>query len=63
MTHDYGAEAHAAAERALMTEEDRLADDLDTTFCGCWTCVVRVVLDAAWPSLYAAAHDPDVPAP
>lgn len=32
-------------------------------FCGCETCVVREVVIAAWPYLYAAAHDPDVPDP
>jgi len=29
-------------------------------FCGCNTCIVREVLDAAWPWLYQAATPPDV---
>ena len=32
-------------------------------FCGCDTCVVREVIDAAWPYLYRLAHHPDTVAP
>jgi len=30
-------------------------DELAGPFCGCDTCVIREVLDAAWPHLLAAA--------
>lgn len=52
-------EAQQAAELRLMTAVDMLMsgddewqpewDDLAGPFCGCDTCVVREVLDAAWP--------------
>lgn len=66
MSRDYSAEAQDAAERRIVDLEDALADQHDEyagLYCGCWTCVVRTVIDAAWPILYDAAHDPDVPRP
>ena len=58
-------EAQRAAELRLMTAVDMLLneddgwvpewDALAGPFCGCDTCVVREVLDAAWPHMRALA--------
>jgi len=58
-------DAQQAAELRLMTAVDMLMsddsdwqpewDDLAGPFCGCDTCVVREVLDAAWPFLRQVA--------
>jgi len=58
-------QAQQAAELRLMTAVDMLIneddgwlpewDDLAGPFCGCDTCVVREVLDAAWPYIYELA--------
>jgi hypothetical protein len=32
--------------------------ELAGAFCGCTTCIVREILDAAWPHLYEMAHHP-----
>ena len=54
--------ALAAAVDALFTAEEN--DEIpDTPFCGCDTCVVRTVLEAAWPFLYRGAQDSRIPAP
>jgi hypothetical protein len=50
-------------EFAGIHDEARVAPDLAGPYCGCDTCLVREVLDAAWPVLYRLAHDPDVPVP
>lgn len=41
----------------------RVGPELAGPYCGCDTCLVREVLDAAWPHLYRLAHDPDTPVP
>jgi len=58
-------DAQQAAELRLLTAVDMLMadsaewqpewDDLAGPFCGCDTCVVREVLDAAWPFLRQVA--------
>lgn len=40
--------------------DDEAGDSAVGAFCGCNTCIVREVLDAAWPWLYEAATHPDV---
>jgi hypothetical protein len=40
--------------------DDEVGDSAIGPFCGCYTCIVREVLDAAWPWLYEAATHPDV---
>jgi len=62
---DHMREAQRAAELRLMTAVDMLLneddgwvpewDSLAGPFCGCDTCVVREVLDAAWPHMRALA--------
>lgn len=57
--------AQRAAEARLFDCMDGLYDDeagdsAVGAFCGCYTCIVREVLDAAWPWLYEAATHPDV---
>ena len=32
--------------------------EISAPFCGCTTCVVREILDAAWPHMYEMAHHP-----
>lgn len=60
MSFDVGAEAQRAAEERLVaiTEAEEALDENPEAevdypacapFCGCETCVVREVLDAAWP--------------
>lgn len=70
-------EAQQAAEHRLRvcatvlfedeTDEDIVpsdaADQLAGPYCGCDTCVVREVVDAAWPWLYRLAHHPDTVPP
>jgi hypothetical protein len=68
-------EAQRAAERRLYVADDLLwsdeqglegPDEDDETvgaYCGCYTCMVREALDAAWPYLYRLAHEPDTPVP
>lgn len=62
----------AANEWLWLDEEGEYAGDHDDAregaelagpYCGCDTCLVREVLDAAWPHLYRMAHDPDVEVP
>lgn len=65
--HDYGHQAHAAAERhlnachaAMYAEEDGEPDVENPAiapFCGCQTCVVREALHAAWPIIQQAVRD------
>ena len=57
--------AQRSAEARLFDCMDGLYDDESGdsavgAFCGCYTCIVREVLDAAWPWLYEAATHPDV---
>lgn len=40
--------------------DDEVGDSAIGPFCGCYTCMVREVLDAAWPWLFQAATHPDV---
>jgi hypothetical protein len=62
---DYAKLAQDAAERRLdaldQLEFDGtpLPDDIEVLapYCGCRTCLVREVLDAAWPHLLALARD------
>lgn len=62
---DYGQRAQQAAEHALaaleLNEFDGVPLPHDVTpsapFCGCHTCVVREVLNAAWSSVLDAARD------
>jgi len=63
---DYGHEAHELAEEHLdscfealdaegdLGEEAEWPAILAAPFCGCTTCVVREVLNAAWPILVEA---------
>jgi hypothetical protein len=37
--------------------------ELAGPYCGCTTCIVREVLDAAWPYAYRLAHADDVEEP
>ena len=65
---DIEREAQKAAEHRLMVAGEFLYDDgageeLDGLYCGCDTCIVREVLSAAWPYLYALAHHPDTEPP
>ena len=65
--------AQQAAERRIHHAHDTLDMDFDDddapavelagAYCGCLTCDVREVLDAAWPFLYQAAHVPGVEPP
>jgi hypothetical protein len=60
--------AQKAAEHRLMIAGESLYDDgpsdgLDAPYCGCDTCIVREVITAAWPHLYALAHHPDTEPP
>jgi hypothetical protein len=69
----YGLEQQAqhAAEARIMACMDELHEDdeelMETVacapFCGCYTCIVREIIDAAWPALYEIAHSPIVPKP
>lgn len=61
-----------ASEHRLAHCVDELHANLDefdepcecfAPFCGCDTCVVREVIDAAWPYLYRLAHHPDTVPP
>jgi hypothetical protein len=38
-------------------------ENLAGPYCGCDTCLVREVLDAAWPYLYRLAHDANTAVP
>lgn len=56
---DLGAAAQKAAEDRLEACYEELSeDDDDSLFCGCITCIVREVLDAAVPILFGV-HPPD----
>lgn len=63
----YEADAQRKAELHLEECWETSEDD-DSGFCGCTTCIVREVLTAAAPDMYAALieslreHDVDVPA-
>jgi hypothetical protein len=57
--------AQRAAEARLFDCFDGLYDDESGDsavgpFCGCYTCIVREVLDAAWPWMFQAATHPNV---
>jgi hypothetical protein len=45
---------------SVYSEDDDFYESLDLAgpFCGCTTCIVREILDAAWPYLYEMAHHP-----
>lgn len=45
---------------SVYSEDDDVYDNLELAgpFCGCTTCIVREILDAAWPHLYEMAHHP-----
>jgi hypothetical protein len=53
---------HQVQDDLWRSEEDE-DFEADSLYCGCDTCGVREILDAAWPYLYALAHHPDVEAP
>lgn len=62
----------AAEQRFNIAMDSVYAEDLDdidgeaelsAPFCGCTTCVVREILDAAWPYLYEMAHHPATASP
>lgn len=63
MTDNHDLAAQRAAEERLelayailnedIDEDSELADQLAGPFCGCMTCEVREVLDAAYPHLLA----------
>jgi hypothetical protein len=60
--------AQAAAEQRLYEASEFLNEENDGStlaalFCGCETCVIREVLEAAWPYLYRLAHHPDTQVP
>ena len=60
--------AQRSGEARLMdcmegTYNDEAGDSAVGAFCGCDTCIVREVLDAAWPWLYKMAHHPDTVPP
>lgn len=56
---DHAAAAQRAAEERLeaaymaLDDEEVEVPELAAEFCGCWTCEVREVLDAAYPHLRA----------
>lgn len=57
--------AQRAAEARLLDcmdgiDDEDAGDSAVAAFCGCDTCIVREVLDAAWPWLFEAARHPDV---
>lgn len=62
-------EAQRAAESRIHDAHASLEDDDDSdyelagAYCGCLTCDVREVLDAAWPYLYRLAHMPGITPP
>lgn len=65
-------QAQRAGERRIHDAHATLDVDLDDggqdvelagAYCGCLTCDVREVLDAAWPYLYRIAVDPGTPEP
>lgn len=59
---DYGLEAQQAAEQRLEAcwealDQEGVVDSPECApFCGCRTCEIREVLDAAWPLLMEAAR-------
>jgi len=60
--------AQRAAEARLFDcfeglHDDEAGDSAVGPFCGCDTCIVREVLDAAWPWLFEAARHPNVDDP
>ena len=64
--HDAGLRRLESANNVILNDEDEeLAAKtvLAAPYCGCETCAVREVLHAAWPYLYALAHDPSTPVP
>jgi hypothetical protein len=79
MGKDWGVEAHKAAEDRLdlcqawlyfhenedgyEEQEPAQPDPSSAPFCGCETCVVREVLDAAWPIIEAAIRSGDFDEP
>lgn len=57
-----------ACEQRTVEMQDVLFDDssgdgLSGLYCGCVTCDVREILDAAWPFMYRLAHHPDTEEP
>lgn len=75
MTHPLELKAQEVAEQRLVDATESMWEDLDEEyvaknahnlagwFCGCDTCIVREVLDAAWPYLYQLAHHPETEPP
>jgi hypothetical protein len=53
---------HQVQDDLWRSEEDEEFEP-DSAYCGCDTCAVREILDAAWPYLHALAHHPDVEKP
>jgi len=45
---------------SVYSEDEDAYENLELAgpFCGCTTCVVREILDAAWPHMYEMAHHP-----
>ena len=54
MEHDLQAQRNAEAH---LEECWETSEDDDSGFCGCTTCIVREVLEAAAPELYAGFVD------
>jgi hypothetical protein len=54
-------ERTAAMQDALFEDGD--GSELSNLYCGCVTCDVREILDAAWPFMYRLAHHPDTEEP
>ena len=73
MSHELEEQAQRAAELRLIEAEQDMWESIEREdagehktagwFCGCDTCIVREVLDAAWPYLYRLAHHPDTEPP
>jgi hypothetical protein len=73
MPHELEVQAQRAAELRLIEAEQDMWESIEREdagehktagwFCGCDTCIVREVLDAAWPYLYQLAHEPDTEPP
>lgn len=67
-------ELEKGAQKAAETRLHMVQDDLwrseedeefepESAYCGCDTCLVREILEAAWPYLYHIAHDPSTEKP
>jgi hypothetical protein len=53
----------AWASLEIDIDDEALPVELAGAYCGCLTCDVREVLDAAWPYLYRMAIDPSTDPP